>query len=141
MRLSAKTEYACLALLQLATEYDSGRPLQVRRMSADQGIPEGFLVQILQQLKRTGLVTSTRGPTGGYRLAVAPDETSLGQVLDVLDGPEPPTSSLAAPTPLADALQQVCHELDAAQRARLAEITLADLASQAATPRSPMWYI
>ena len=63
--LSAKTEYACLALTRLAAEHAAGLPVQGRRLATEEGIPEGFLVQILQELKRVGLVTSTRGACGG----------------------------------------------------------------------------
>ena len=56
MKLSAKTEYACLAMLQLAEEYDTGEPVQIRRIADEHGIPSRFLVQILLQLKGASLV-------------------------------------------------------------------------------------
>jgi len=65
MKLSAKTEYACLAMLQLAEEYSGGEPLQIRRIADEHGIPARFLVQILLQLKGGSLVISTRGAAGG----------------------------------------------------------------------------
>ena len=68
MQISAKTEYACIAVLDLAMSYDGGEPLQIRKIAAAHDIPSGFLVQILLQLKTAGLVTSTRGASGGYRL-------------------------------------------------------------------------
>ncbi|HEY3394892.1 MAG TPA: Rrf2 family transcriptional regulator, partial [Lacipirellulaceae bacterium] len=74
MKLSARTEYACLAMLQLAQEYDSGEPVQIRRIADEHAIPGRFLVQILLQLKGAGLVASTRGAAGGYRLARPPHE-------------------------------------------------------------------
>ena len=64
MHVSAKTEYACLAVLELALSYDSGEPMQVRRLATAHGIPSHFLVQILLQLKNAGLVSSTRGAAG-----------------------------------------------------------------------------
>ena len=67
MKLSAKTEYACLAMLQMAREYENAEPLQIRRIAEEQGIPARFLVQILLQLKGASLVASTRGAAGGYR--------------------------------------------------------------------------
>ena len=70
MKLSAKTEYACLAMLEMAQQYGSGEPLQIRRIADEQGIPARFLVQILLQLKGAALVASTRGAAGGYRLSV-----------------------------------------------------------------------
>ena len=56
-------------MLQLAQEYAAGEPVQVRRIAERHGIPATFLVQILHELRRAGLVTSTRGAAGGYRLS------------------------------------------------------------------------
>src|ERR671914_541659 len=90
MNLSARTEYACLAMLQLAQEYDSGEPVQIRRIADEHAIPARFLVQILLQLKGAGLVASTRGAAGGYRLARPPREITLAEVIDVMEGIERP---------------------------------------------------
>ncbi len=141
MNLTAKTEYACLAVLELALHFDAGEPVQVRRIAERHGIPAPFLVQILQELKRAGLINSMRGACGGYRLCRAPREISLVDVLDVIEGHDPPTSNASAASPLAPVLLEVCQELTAARRARLNEITLADLVERATTEAGPMWYI
>jgi Rrf2 family protein len=140
MKLSAKTEYACLAMLQLAEEYGSGEPVQIRRIAEEHGIPARFLVQILLQLKGASLVASTRGAAGGYRLARPPREITLADVIDVMDGAERPQTSAAKPTPLVGVLLEFCRDLADAERDRLEDTTLADLAEQAAQ-REPMWYI
>jgi Rrf2 family protein len=140
MKLSAKSEYACLAMLQLAQDYDSGEPVQIRRIADAHGIPSRFLVQILLQLKSASLVVSTRGAAGGYRLARSPDEISLADVIDVLDGDERPESSAGNATPLVRALLELRHSLFDSLRERLESTTLADLAEMAAG-REPMWYI
>ncbi len=140
MKLSAKTEYACLAMLQLAQEYGSGEPVQIRRIAEEHGIPPRFLVQILLQLKGASLVTSTRGAAGGYRLARSPAKITLGEVIEVMEGDERPETSAAKNTPLVGFLLQFCRDLDEIQRERLADSTLADLIEQAAH-REPMWYI
>ena len=140
MKLSAKTEYACLAMLQLAEEYASGEPLQIRRIADEHGIPSRFLVQILLQLKGASLVVSTRGAAGGYRLARPPAEISLADVIEVMEGDERPETKLGKNTPLVGSLLQFCRELDEIQRDRLADTTLVDLVEQAAK-REPMWYI
>ena len=64
MKFSAKTEYACLAVLELARAYDSGEPVRIRTIADEHGIPSRFLVQILLQLKGAGLAASTRGARG-----------------------------------------------------------------------------
>ena len=97
MNVSARTEYACLALLELALHYESSQPVRIREIAAAHGIPPQFLVQILLQLKAAGLVTSTRGAAGGYRLLREPAELSLGEVMSVIEGP-PPAATGTRPT-------------------------------------------
>ena len=140
MKLSAKTEYACLAMLQLAEEYDSGEPVQIRRIADVHGIPARFLVQILLQLKGASLVASTRGAAGGYRLARPPREIALAEVIEVMEGDERPATNAGKATPLVGVLLEFCRELSDSQHDRLDDTTLADLAEQAAQ-REPMWYI
>jgi len=72
MRISAKCDYACRALVELSFHWPKKIPLRIQQMSEKQEIPERFLVQILLQLKRLGFVTSSRGKNGGYNLAKAP---------------------------------------------------------------------
>jgi Rrf2 family protein len=140
MKLSAKTEYACLAMLQLAADHFAGEPVQIRRLAEEHGIPSRFLVQILLQLKGAGLVASTRGAAGGYRLARSPDDISLAEVIAVMDGDERPESNATKTTPLVRVLAELCCELGEVQRDRLDTASLADLVEQAAA-REPMWYI
>ena len=78
MNIPAKTEYACVAMLELAANYGSDEPVPIRTIAARHGIPDRFLVQILLELKAAGLVTSTRGAAGGYRLTCPPADVSLG---------------------------------------------------------------
>jgi Rrf2 family protein len=140
MKLSAKTEYACLAMLQLAHDYSNGEPVQIRRIADMHGIPSRFLVQILLQLKGASLVASTRGAAGGYRLARPPREITLGEVIEVMEGDERPQTNAGKTTPLVNALLYLCRELGSAQRDRLDDLSLADIVEQAAQ-REPMWYI
>ena len=99
MKLSARTEYACLAMLQLAQDYETGEPVQIRRIAEEHGIPARFLVQILLQLKGASLVVSTRGASGGYRLARPPREISLAEVIDVMEGTERPATNAGTREP------------------------------------------
>jgi Rrf2 family protein len=127
-------------MLQLAQEYDSGEPVQIRRIADEHGIPARFLVQILLQLKGASLVASTRGAAGGYRLARLPRDITLAEVIEVMEGVERPKTSAGKETPLVGALLRLCRELGDAQRDRLDDTTLADIVEQAAR-REPMWYI
>jgi Rrf2 family protein len=87
MRVSAKGEYALLAMYELARDYGSTEVLTIDQISHRQDIPHPFLVQILQDLKKAGLVESRRGAGGGYRLAIHPRDVSVGQVVRLIDGP------------------------------------------------------
>jgi Rrf2 family protein len=92
MKISAKAQYACLAIMALARHQPDQTPVRIRTIAEAHGIPERYLVQILLQLKGAGLVYSTRGAAGGYRLARPADQISLGEVLTAIDGPgEPPS--------------------------------------------------
>src|ERR1700735_2272211 len=77
VKVSAKTEYACIAMLERSASFGSGEPVRIRKIAEDHGVPSRFLVQILLQLKGAGYVNSTRGAAGGYELIKPPDEISL----------------------------------------------------------------
>ncbi len=103
-------------------------------------IPEGFLVQILQELRKAGLVTSTRGSCGGYHLSRPANEVSLADVRRAIEGEESETQA-KSPNPLAMALHGVCQALRRGEQRRLGDLSLADIIEQASAPVEPMWYI
>jgi Rrf2 family protein len=84
--ISQKTRYALRALLYLV-ELGKGSPVQLATIAETQQVPRKYLELIMLDLKRAGIVTSVRGPAGGYRLARTPEEISFGEVIRVLDGP------------------------------------------------------
>ncbi|MBD1846118.1 Rrf2 family transcriptional regulator [Cyanobacteria bacterium FACHB-63] len=86
MEISCKSEYALLALIELSVAYDSGDPLQIRQISAQQNIPDRYLEQLLATLRRGGIVRSQRGAKGGYLLAREPWKITLFEVLACLEG-------------------------------------------------------
>src|SRR5919108_2967689 len=85
MRISAKAEYACVAMLELAASHRAPQPLRIKAIADAQGIPQRFLVQILLQLKTAGLVASVRGASGGYQLARAPERITVADVITAID--------------------------------------------------------
>jgi Rrf2 family transcriptional regulator, cysteine metabolism repressor len=87
MKLSAKVEYACLAIIALARQRD-GSPLRIQVICRDYGIPRSFLSHIMLRLKAASLVDSVRGPSGGYRLSRDAESISLGDVVSVFDETE-----------------------------------------------------
>lgn len=84
--LSQKAKYALHALLYLA-DRPSGEPTQIADIAESQKMPRKFLELILLELKRHGLVRSTRGKHGGYALAKPAESISFGQVVRYIDGP------------------------------------------------------
>ena len=85
MRLTQKSKYAVRALVEIALSGHEG-PLGVAEIARLQRIPERFLEQILCELRREGLLESRRGAHGGYRFAMPPEEISVLDVVEILDG-------------------------------------------------------
>ncbi|MBW4559535.1 MAG: Rrf2 family transcriptional regulator [Trichormus sp. ATA11-4-KO1] len=86
MELSCKSEYAILALIEMATHYESGEPMQIRQIAAQQSIPDRYLEQLLATLRRGGIVKSQRGSKGGYFLTREPWKITVFDVLECLEG-------------------------------------------------------
>ena len=140
MQISAKTEYACIAVLELAMSYDRGEPLQVRKIAAAHDIPSGFLVQILLQLKSAGLVTSTRGAAGGYRLARPPEAISVWDVMCVVEG-EPRGTSGTSRSSAAAVLSAIWERAAESSRQVLESTTFAELTERTAGAAHGMYFI
>jgi Rrf2 family protein len=85
VRVSAKTDYAVRALLELAVANDG--PVKGERLAQAQAIPLKFLENILTDLRHAGIVRAQRGAEGGYWLARDPGEVTLGEVIRAVDGP------------------------------------------------------
>jgi Rrf2 family protein len=141
MKLSAKTEYACIAMLELARRYEVGEPVRIRDIADEHGIPARFLVQILLQLKGAGYVASTRGAAGGYQLLKPPGKITLGEVMSVIDGASTGETSQAAKSPTAVVLARTWREIEARQQQMLRAITFAELADRARETAEQMYYI
>ena len=144
MKISAKTEYACIAMLELASQYGSGEPVRIRRIAERHTVPPRFLVQILLQLKGAGLVSSVRGAGGGYRLIKPPADVSLGQVMDIVNSASEDAISATSASPDSPAvkvLTQTWQEVNSAERQMLGSVSLADLLERAKGQDDKMYYI
>jgi Rrf2 family protein len=142
VNLSAKVEYACIAVLELAHRYASGEPVRLRSIAESHGIPSPFLVQIMLQLKAAGLVESTRGAAGGYQLTRDPASITLGQVKEVIEGGAGRlTSNLARETAASRVLLEVWQQGDDAERELLAEVSFGDLVERVRGGSAKMYYI
>jgi Rrf2 family protein len=129
VRVSAKTDYAVRALLELAVA--DGGPVKGERLAQAQAIPLKFLENILTDLRHAGIVRAQRGAEGGYWLARDAGEITLGEVIRAVDGPlasvrgEAP-EDVAYDGP-AEHLRTVWVALRASMRSVVDEVTLADV--------------
>jgi Rrf2 family iron-sulfur cluster assembly transcriptional regulator len=148
VRLNSKTAYGVQALYDMAFHGD-GRAVQARELSERQGIPLRYLEQILQELRRAGLVAAKRGPGGGYALSRAPEDVCLAEVVEALDGPL--DTLLSGEAPAGDGAQViggVGRELADQLAGLLSGITLRHLVARAealglsrAGASAPMYFI
>ncbi len=132
MRVSAKTDYALRAAVELAAS-DDGTPVKGERLATSQSIPLRFLENILLQLRHAGIVESRRGAEGGYRLARPAAEITLADVIRAIDGPLAGVSG-ARPETLdfkgrSEPLRDVWVAVRASLRSVLEHVTLADVAA------------
>jgi Rrf2 family iron-sulfur cluster assembly transcriptional regulator len=83
MKLTTRGHYSVKALLDLALQ-PSSQPVSVNTIAQRQDLPPPYLEKLLIELRRAGILESVRGPQGGYRLAKAPDQIFLGQILEAV---------------------------------------------------------
>ena len=131
MRVSAKSDYAIRAMIELAAAGDG--PVKGDRIAQAQEIPLKFLENILVDLRHAGLVKSQRGAEGGYWLARPAAEINLAEVLRAVDGPlanvRGRRSEELEYAGTAEPLREVWIAVRASLRAVLEAVTLADVAS------------
>ena len=151
MKLSAKVEYACIAMVELARAYGTGEPVRIRSIGEANGVPSKFLVQLLIQLKNAGIVVSNRGACGGYRLSRDPREITLGDICAVIEGSATngaaidgqtefePNATINSPT--VRVIGEIWTDLSERYQRRLDEITIAALADRAGQYSESMYYI
>ena len=84
MKVTVRAEYACLAMMELASQRAKKKPLRVLDMAKAQGISPQFLVQVLQQLRASGLVESIRGAAGGFCLARSSSKITMADIVALL---------------------------------------------------------
>jgi Rrf2 family transcriptional regulator, cysteine metabolism repressor len=137
MRISQKLDYACRAMAQLAKRHDGRTITRLDELAQREAVSANFLVQILNDLRRAGLVESRRGKSGGYLLARKADSITLREIVDAV---EPSLLSFSTRTEgdsgssVRAAWESVASEL----RDHLERITLGKLAERG---DAPMFYI
>ena len=93
LRLSAKGQYGVRAMYEIARGYP-GQPVTVKEIALNQDVSIHYLEQILNKLRKAGLVRSIRGPGGGYLLSKSPEKISIAAIVSELEGPVAITSCL-----------------------------------------------
>ena len=87
MRLSTKGRYAVMAMADLAKHSTNSRPVSLAEISGRQEISLSYLEQLFAKLRRGGLVSSVRGPGGGYRLSRPSNEVRISDIILAVDEP------------------------------------------------------
>jgi len=128
MKLSRTVAYALQATLQLA-QNNSSLPVPCSQLAAEGNMPERFLLQILRHLVTHGILHSTRGVEGGYTLERRPEEISLLEVIEAIDGPL--NSALpngeGAPCQFESRLRDAIDQITISARQQLEAVKLSDL--------------
>ncbi len=129
MNISSRCEYACRAMVELAKHENSDDPVTAVSIAERRRIPEKYLVHILLQLKRVGLVRSVRGAQGGYLLARPADDITLADIVRAIDGP------ILYPLPVEDAagsdLEPTWREVASQVERALSDITVRSILDRA----------
>lgn len=93
LKLSTKGQYGVRAMFEIALGYPD-RPVTIKEISENQDVSVSYLEQILNRLRKAGLITSKKGPGGGYVLTRPPQEITIASILTELEGPFAITSCL-----------------------------------------------
>ena len=133
MRVSAKSDYALRALLEMAERVD-GAAVSAEELGKLQDIPRNFLQAILADLRRAGIVMSQRGQSGGWRMGRSADDVSVADVIRAVDGPLVSVYGLRPEAveynPKAAPLQQVWIAARRSLRDVFEHVSIQDLADQ-----------
>ncbi|MGE9292145.1 MAG: RrF2 family transcriptional regulator [Puniceicoccales bacterium] len=136
MKISLKVEYACRVLAQLARSHGNQQLAHIEELAQAEDIPANYLVQILNELRNGGLITSRRGKQGGYALAQGPSEISLYDIIRIVDA-EMLENSVSANGQSGQAVQGIWAEIGDTFAERTKNIPLSDMVAET----GPMYYI
>jgi Rrf2 family protein len=131
MKISRTVEYALQATLQLA-EAGSDTPTPCSQLAAHGNMPERFLLQVLRTLVSHGILQSTRGVEGGYTLLRKPEEISLLDLIEAIDGPMLAQTGLpeSLPSESIEQLTAALQQVTAQARSQLGSIKISSFVPQ-----------
>ncbi len=148
MKLTLAACYALKAVVHLATQQqnksknrkeDGNETLPSHKIASERKIPDRFLLKVLKFLVGEGILQSTKGPNGGYKLARPASEISMLEVVEAVESPirgfaplfqgtdELPKEPM---TPLHQRLEQICNQVAEQTRKQLSRIKISDLAAK-----------
>jgi Rrf2 family protein len=130
MKLTRASSYALHAVAFMAVQKHD-RPIASHNIAQARGIPERFLLKVLKPLVSARVLLSIKGPNGGYRLAKRPDDITMLEVLEAVDGPirgQAPFSE-ESNGPLNHKLENICKQSADAVRKQLEKVRVSDLVS------------
>jgi Rrf2 family protein len=131
MRISRTTEYGLAAVVFVAQNCKDGRVMS-KKISAAYNLPTEYLLQVMQQLVKSGILTSKKGPNGGFSLARPATEITMLEVLEAIDGPVLVPMDLARQTnnqPSSVKLEKMFADVCNAMKATYASVKLSSLAN------------
>ena len=128
MKLTRASSYALHAVAYMAQQKND-RPVASHKIAQERGIPERFLLKVLKPLVSARVLLSIKGPNGGYRLARKPDDITMLEILEAVDGP------IRGQAPLTDErngsltnkLENICKQSADQVRKHLEKVRVADL--------------
>jgi Rrf2 family protein len=137
MKISTKGRYGTRAILEIARRYGQS-PIKRSEIAESQSVPDSYLENILIALKKAGLIRTIRGAHGGYQLAKSPDDISVLDIVEVLEGTIVPVSCIEENR--SDCIRngrcvtrQIWNEMYDAIRSVLGKYSLKDLLEQEQT--------
>lgn len=86
LKITVKLDYTCRILCELARHFPAGEPVRLEQLSKVEHVPANFLAQIMGELRNGKLVVSRRGIQGGFLLARSPDQITLYDIVQVIEG-------------------------------------------------------
>jgi Rrf2 family protein len=131
MKLTRASTYALQAVAYMAS-FKKGKedtPVASHKIAEERKIPERFLLKVLKPLVSAQILVSVKGPNGGYRLAKSPNEVTLLDIIEAVDGP---IRGSAPPSPHGDQqlqrrLETVCEQVADQVRKQLARVKISEL--------------
>jgi Rrf2 family protein len=132
MKLTRASSYALHAVVHMAAQKKND-PVASHMIAQARGIPDRFLLKVLKPLVSAQVLLSVKGPNGGYRLAKPPNEITMLEILEAVDGPirgAAPPNFTEKDSGLRKRLDEICNQTAESTRKQLGKVKISELASR-----------